>query len=292
MSVQRVQCPNCGRYTIKGKFCIYCGYTLEEPQRQEPEIKVEKPVEHTAPTVEAPQQASQIEQPQGEQAKPEVITMPNVETAAEEVIEDRKLIEQLASVYSWWIRLLELYLDKDASPEIFQELYQEYSSRIKSLDARRREEIDRVERRIAELSAELERIKVKHDVGEIPDRQYVTRKIEIDREMNKLRSKLTILQNPLNLRLAEIPSFKSKIENLTSRFSVDNIGELNLSEEFLKMINDDLNRVISDLQALVEQHNRIRKELDKLELRYKIGELSKEEYLVQKQKIERQLEST
>ncbi|MEM1949151.1 MAG: hypothetical protein QXO30_01915 [Candidatus Caldarchaeum sp.] len=34
MASTRVECPNCRRPTIKSKFCIYCGYTLEGPAEQ------------------------------------------------------------------------------------------------------------------------------------------------------------------------------------------------------------------------------------------------------------------
>jgi len=41
---------------------------------------------------------------------------------------------------------------------------------------------------------------------------------------------------------------------------------------------------------LLELHKKLKKELDKLELRYKIGELTEEEYQAAKQKIERQMQ--
>jgi len=282
MTVQRIQCPNCGRSTIKGKFCIYCGYTLEEsPKQEKAEIAI---------TAEPPQQPAEVEEMEQAipAAKPEATAV--AEQPAE--VEERRLVEQLAGVYNWWIKLIELFLEKDVTPDVFQELYQEYQSRINTLDERRREEINRIEKRLEELTSSLEKLKVRHDIGEIPDRQYVTQKLEMDREINRLKPKLNVLQNPFNLRLVEIPVFKEKIENMLGRFEEATHEELQLSGDLLTSIKNDLKKVLQDLEVLVEQHNRIKKELDKLEVRYKIGELSKEEYLAQKQKIERQLESS
>ena len=287
MTVQRIQCPNCGRSTIKGKFCIYCGYTLEESPTQE---KAEAEVTESMPQ---PAETEAVEQPEQPipAAKPETTTIP-VEQQVEEGIEERRLVEQLAGVYNWWIRLLELFLEKDVAADVFQELYQEYRGRINNLDEKRREEISRIEKRLEELSSNLEKLKVRHDIGEIPDRQYVTQKLEMDREINRLKPKLGVLQNPFNLRLVEIPGFKEKIENLLRRFDETTHEALQVTEDIISSIKEDLKKILQDLEILVEQHNKIKKELDKLEVRYKIGELSKEEYLAQKQKIERQLESS
>ncbi|MEM2485060.1 MAG: hypothetical protein QXU87_05120 [Candidatus Caldarchaeum sp.] len=35
MASTRVECPHCRRLTIRGEFCIYCGYTLVKPAEQD-----------------------------------------------------------------------------------------------------------------------------------------------------------------------------------------------------------------------------------------------------------------
>ena len=281
MSIQRVQCPNCGRSTIKGKFCIYCGYTLEEQPK--PEAVVEKPEQEAEAPVISP--------PPVEAVKPESPVAQVQEVGVvEESLEDRKLTEQLASVYNYWLKLLDLFLDKEAPADVFQELYDDYQGRISSLNRRRNEEISKVENRIEELNNKLTEIKLRHETGEISDRQYVTQKLEIDRELGRLKPRLAILQNPLNLRLSELPSFKERIENLIKRFNEASAEELGLDAEFLDRIKEDLNNVMKDLDIISEQHKKIKKELDKLEIRFKIGEISREEYMAQKQRIEKQLD--
>jgi chromosome segregation ATPase len=276
LSTTRIECPNCHRQTIKGKFCIYCGYTLETLQQPKP-----APVEEV---VQIPEQVPEIvaEAPEPAEAA--------VQTATEEVaVEEKRLVDQLASVYSWYFRLIDLFLEKEADPEVFIELFNEYRGRLKTLNERREAEIKKVEEKINGLNTQLDKLRVKHEIGEIPDRQYITQKLEIDREVGRLRPKLMYLRNPFNIRLGDLPAFKNQVEERLNKVkaSSENLG---LAEDIINQIEGDTNEVLKVIDVLMEQHHKIRKELNKLELRYKIGELKQSEYLSLKQKLERQLE--
>jgi len=67
-------------------------------------------------------------------------------------------------------------------------------------------------------------------------------------------------------------------------------SSLGLSDEDISMIVGDLDETLEALKDLMKIYERLKKELDKIELRYKIGELSEEEYQAAKQKIERQMQ--
>lgn len=274
----RVECPNCHRLTIKGKFCIYCGYTLEKP------AEMPKPViEETPPTP--------AEQPPAEIA-PETVeaaAAPAPAAVEEAVVEEKRLVDQTSSVYSWYFRLIDLFLEREADPEVFEELFTEYRSRLRTLNERREAEIKKVDERISSLSANLDKLRVKHEVGEIPDRQYITQKLEIEREMGRLRPKLMYLRNPFNIRLADLPAFKTQLEERLNKIKTSG-KELGLKETTMSQIEEDVNSALQVLDVLMEQHHKIKKELTKLELRYKIGELKQSEYLSMKQKLEKQLE--
>jgi chromosome segregation ATPase len=276
LSTTRIECPNCHIQTIKGKFCIYCGYTLETPQQPKP-----APVEEV---VQTPEQVPEIvaEAPEPAEAA--------VQTATEEVaVEEKRLVDQLASVYSWYFRLIDLFLEKEADPEVFVELFNEYRGRLKTLNERREAEIKKVEEKINALNTQLDKLRVKHEIGEIPDRQYITQKLEIDREVGRLRPKLMYLRNPFNIRLGDLPAFKNQVEERLNKVKASS-GNLGLAEDIINQIEEDTNEVLKVIDVLMEQHHKIRKELNKLELRYKIGELKQSEYLSLKQKLERQLE--
>ncbi len=276
MSVTRVTCPNCGRSTIKGKFCIYCGYVLEEEKQPAQKAAEEEEATITIPAAQASseQQVAEIQPP----------------SPAEESLEEKKLTDQIANVYGWWSRLLDLLLKKECPPDIFSELYNEYRSRITMLNEKRVSEIKSIEDRLNELNARMDQLRVRHEIGEIPDRQYVTQKLDIDREMGRLKPKLAILQNPFNVKLADIPSFQQQLEEKLATFSNASPEELGIEPELVEAIKNDIRTALDILQILMEQHKKIKRELDKLEIRYKIGELKQEDYLSQKQKLERQLE--
>ncbi|MDJ0270352.1 MAG: hypothetical protein NXY59_07400 [Aigarchaeota archaeon] len=276
MSVTRVTCLNCGRSTIKGKFCIYCGYVLEEEKQPAQKAAKEEEATITIPAAQASgeQQVAEIQPP----------------SPAEESLEEKNLTDQIANVYGWWSRLLDLLLRKECPPHIFSELYNEYRSRITMLNEKRMSEIKSIEDRLHELNTRMEQLRVRHEIGEIPDRQYVTQKLDIDREMGRLKPKLAILQNPFNLKLADVPSFQQQLEEKLAAFSNASPEELGIEPELVEAIKHDIRTALDMLQILMEQYKKIKLGLDKLEIRYKIGELKREDYLSQKQKLERQLE--
>lgn len=253
--VERVTCPHCGKLTIKGKFCMYCGKELESV--------VEMQVAPQIPSAEVP--------------KPE------------EMAEERKLIEQIANFHRWRFKLLDVFLEGGADVDIFEEVYREYHNRIETLEAKLQEEKTKIEERISELTTKLNQLKVRHEVGEIPDRQYIMSKLEIDKELSKLRPKLGLLQNPFDVRLADLPAFEESVRSKIERIKSSG-KSLKLSDELIDLIVKDLSNVLENLNVLMEQHRKIKHELNKLELRYKIGELKEDEYLAQKQRLEKQLE--
>jgi len=275
LATTRIECPNCHRLTIKGKFCIYCGYTLEQPaEPPKPEV------------TEAEEVVEQLPEASAESVEQQAVQPPAGEDVA---VEEKRLVDQMSTVYLWYFRLIDLFLDREADPEVFGELFQEYRSRLKTLDERRQAEIAKVEERINTLNATLEKLKVKHEVGEIPDRQYITQKLEIEKEIGRLRPKLMYLRNPFNIRLADLPTFKTQLEERLQKVKT-NGRDLGMQDEFINMFEQDVQSALKALEVLMEQHQKIKKELNKLELRYKIGELKQSEYLSLKQKLERQLE--
>ncbi|MCD6312687.1 MAG: SHOCT domain-containing protein, partial [Thaumarchaeota archaeon] len=164
-----------------------------------------------------------------------------------------------------------------------------YREKIQTIDSKRRELMESLQQRMNELTTRLEQLKVRHEVGEISDRQYITDKLAIDRELSKIKPKLNLLHNIFDVKLADIPSFEEKVRGL--RNAIAEKGEsMGLSSEDVKMIVEDLDQTLESLKDLLNLHKKLKKELDKLELRYKIGELTEEEYQAAKQKIERQMQ--
>lgn len=255
---EKIICPHCGHETYKAPFCTFCGkpLNLEEVASNDggQEEGQEEPERHVP-----------------------------------EISEERKLVEQLSNYLNWRHKLLEIFLNGEASPDVFLDVYKEYREKIQTIDSKRRELIESLQQRMNELTTRLEQLKVRHEVGEISDRQYITDKLAIDRELSKIKPKLNLLHNIFDVKLADIPSFEEKVRGL--REAIAEKGEsMGLSSEDVKMIVEDLDQTLESLKDLLNLHKKLKKELDKLELRYRIGELTEEEYQAAKQKIERQMQ--
>ncbi|RLF98331.1 MAG: hypothetical protein DRN49_06045 [Thaumarchaeota archaeon] len=270
---EKVVCPHCGRMTNKAPYCKYCGKPLNSSNMESSE--------EGKPESEKPEEEIVIEKVGEEvlERKPPV----------QEISEERKIVEQLANVYNWRNRLLELFLNGEASTEVFMDIYKEYRNRIKAVNSKRLEMIRSLEDRISELNSKLEQLKIRHEIGEVPDKQYITEKLSIDRELSKIKPRLNILHNAFDVKLADLPEYEAKIREFRDRISSEGSSK-GLSEEDVNMIVSDLDETLESLKDLLELHKKLKKELEKIELRYKVGELTEEEYLAAKQKIERQME--
>lgn len=266
---EKIVCPHCGKETYKAPFCRFCGRPIDLKEMETKGMK-----EGLEPSSER----------KGEDIEEVVEKIP-----PQEVSEERRIIEQLANLYNWRHKLIELFLSGEAVADVFIEIYKEYRSKIQSVNTRRIELIKSLEQKMNELTTRLEQLKVRHEVGEISDRQYITDKLAIDRELSKIRPKLNMLYNVSNVKLADIPEYEEKLRKFKDE--IDRRGEtLGLSRDDVEMITDDLNEMLESLKGLLELHKKLRKELDKIELRYRIGELTEEEYQAAKQKIERQMQ--
>ncbi len=266
---EKIVCPHCGMLTNKATFCKFCGKPLEEKGGEE--SQEEKSVEEREEEPTKPEEEKEVKVPPGEAS------------------EERKIVEQLANVYNWRNKLIELFLNREASPEVFIDVYREYRQRIQAVNEKRLEMIKSLEERIAELSAELEQLKIRHEVGEVPDRQYITRKLEIDRELSRLKPRLNILHNAFDVKLADLPEYEAKIRSFRDRIANEGVS-LGLSQEDVDMIVSDIDEMLESLKGLLELHKKLKKELEKIELRYRVGELTDEEYKALRQKVERQME--
>lgn len=264
---EKVICPHCGRETPKAQFCKFCGKPLIE----------EKFEEEVVSEIEA--QAEKVKQEAPEE----------IEKKPHEISEERKIVEQLANYLNWRHKLLELFLGGEASAEVFLDLYKEYQGKIRSINSRRLELINSLEQKLNELTTRLEQLRVRHEIGEISDKQYITEKLAIDREISKIRPRIDVLRNFLDVKLSDIPAYEERIRSLRERI-LEKGSSLGLSDEDISMIVGDLDETLEALKDLMKIYERLKKELDKIELRYKIGELSEEEYQAAKQKIERQMQ--
>ena len=230
---EKVICPHCGHETYKAQFCKFCG----------------KPLNSDGSGGEVMEREDQME------AEREV--QEELEKRPHEISEERKIVEQLSNYLNWRHKLIEVFLNGEASPDIFLDVYKEYRAKIQSINSKRAEIISSLQQRLNELTTKLEQLKVRHDV--------------------------------FNVKLADIPSYEEKLRSLRDQIRERGVS-MGLSEEDVEMIVNDIDETLEATKDLLELHKKLKKELDKLELRYKIGELTDEEYQAAKQRIERQMQ--
>lgn len=234
--------------------------------------------------------------------KMEVATTQEIETVAEtqtfeaseaevpvEETDIRKLVDQLASLHGWRLKLIDMLFSRETRPDIFTDLYEEYSQRLTAINSKRLGELKSTQEKVDNVTVKLEQLKIRHEVGEIPDKQYITSKLELDRELSRLRPKVNLLQNPFRVRLADLPSFEASMVDKVERVQRD-AQSLGLDKQINSRVVKDLNETLEVVRILLEEHKKIKKQMDKLEVKYKIGELKEEEYTSQKQRLERELE--
>ena len=274
MASERTLCPHCGRLTLKGTYCMFCGGEL-------PKEEVTKEEEEVA----APEAELTVAE------EKEAAAAPTAEVPAEKPVEEadiQRLIDQLALLNSWRFRLADMVLTRETRADVFTELYLEYLGRKENLEQRRMEELARTSDRVKELSMQLEQLKIRHEVGEVPDKQYITSKLEIDKELSKLKPRLMLLQNPFKIKPADLSEFQSSIVDKIEKFEKE-APSLGVDKQTTSKVVKDLSEQLDSIKKLLEEQKKVKKQIEKLDVKFKIGELREEDYKAQKQRLEREL---
>lgn len=270
MASERTLCPHCGRLTLKGTYCMFCGGEL-------PKEEVEEAAPEAAPTIPEAKEAA---------AAPTAPEVP-VEKPVEEA-NIQRLIDQLALLNSWRFKLVGMVLTHETRADVFTELYLEYLGRKENLEQKRLEELAKTSDRVKELSMQLEQLKIRHEVGEVPDKQYITSKLEIDKELSKRKPRLMLLQNPFKIKPADLSEFESSIVDKIEKLDKD-APSLGIDKQTTSKVVKDLNEQLDSIKKLLEEQKKIKKQIEKLDVKFKIGELREEDYKAQKQRLEREL---
>ncbi|MFB0551342.1 MAG: hypothetical protein ACETVV_02095 [Nitrososphaeria archaeon] len=274
MASERTLCLHCGRLTLKGTYCMFCGGEL-------PKEEVTKEEEEVA----APEAELTVAE------EKEAAAAPTAEVPAEKPVEEadvQRLIDQLALLNSWRFRLADMVLTRETRADVFTELYLEYLGRKENLEQRRMEELARTSDKVKELSMQLEQLKIRHEVGEVPDKQYITSKLEIDRELSKSKPRLMLLQNPFKIKPADLSEFQSSIVDKIEKFEKE-APSLGVDKQTTSKVVKDLSEQLDSIKKLLEEQKKVKKQIEKLDVKFKIGELREEDYKAQKQRLEREL---
>lgn len=280
MASERTLCPHCGRLTLKGTYCMFCGGELPKEEVTKEEV-----------TEEAAKEAAPEAAPAAPPEKETALTLAAPQVAPEKPAEEpdiQRLIDQLALLNSWRFRLADMVLTHETRADVFTELYLEYLGRKENLEQKRLEELARTSDKVKELSMQLEQLKIRHEVGEVPDKQYITSKLEIDKELSKQKPRLMLLQNPFKIKPVDLSEFQSSIVDKIERFDKE-ASSLGVDKQTTSKVVKDLNEQLDSIKKLLDEQKKIKKQIEKLDVKFKIGELREEDYKAQKQRLEREL---
>jgi chromosome segregation ATPase len=286
----RIRCPNCGRNVPAMKYCIYCGAQL--PQR----------IERPRPT-EIPPPVPPLVPPPTPSVQPSS-AVPSLTGIEGEVA---SLMSNISTLYTRKIALFKLFQSGEVSESIFLKLYNEYSGKLSELlntrvrrleDLRRR--LDEVNRRLNEVALNIEELSVRHKIGEIDLNTFSQKSEKLKIEQRELENIARSIKDNLE-RLEKILGDKSpsEIKNMEAELqsAYDAIRKMveegKISSTILNNVKSDVEETVIFLNSLIrerkERERSLREEIEALQARYKIGEITIEEYEKRKKELQEEI---
>lgn len=298
MQEELIKCENCGKEIPKTQFCIYCGVNLVESQGQRmPESDhggVVEGVFESAGVSPSPEteEASFFQSPyEGYQ---QVVPSPTAEWGLDPEI--TPLTKELVKFQIWKVRLCGMLVEGEVPGKVFSNIYQDYAKEVERLDERRNEIVARYRAQYDEKRGELEEARLKLEelrvrvaVGELSESDQLIRTPGIKGNVDGLEEEASKLENILgrleNLS-TEVPSREIFKYELTAKVFLNSLGDLisagKIGEELGNKLREDLEGILSQFSKMYrgedEDESSLRNELDVLEVRVKVGELTLSEF--------------
>jgi len=274
------------------KYCIYCGVKLSQ----------------ASPPATGPKPLTPREVP----AQP-----PILRPAAREVRRSffpgaKSEIEQLmfgiTILYERKASLLDLFKSGQVSERVFLKLYKEYSGKLndylKAREAKLKElkaSLEEKRNRLSSISMQIEELEVRTKVGEIDPATY-TQRVEnlrteergLNEVVNSLNADIGALENILgDKKPSEIRDLEKKLES--SKSALERMGEEGkVTKETLDFVKPDIEKMLKFIDSLIkdrkEKEKKLREQLETLQTRYKLSELSIEEYERRKRELQAEID--
>lgn len=288
MAEEFVNCRNCGRAVPKTMYCIYCGSGLQGGELLRPEAQ-EQPTEAIIPDFKfEPLRQTPVDL-RGEKPFPLIRTEPELDKGFLDQI------EELRKHWAWQLKLVDMITEIGVSEEVFTKIYNEYSTEVERLGnileerrASSSEEYARKKAELSEMETAHEELSVRVAVGQLPSRA-LQRRTPISKErMDGLTRDIRRLETTLS-KLDDLmgdiyPEEKRSLEDIARKSlrSLDGlVVEGKISRELSERLREDLTSALALFRAPEEKReteSALRDELKTLEVRYKVGEITLEEF--------------
>lgn len=299
-------CKGCQREVPKTLYCIYCGVPLYKEVEEEESIEaIEEPLlEHLEPelTITTPPETTDIEEPILDEPEE-----PKIDASIEPDI--LQTMDDLKKNYVWKIKLCGMLSSMDVSEEVFKSLFEEYNGKIQQLDQIREEknqyfqkEYDKARSQLDESTRKLEELRVRATIGQITMTELSSKTPEIEEKISELTTETDHLGAQVK-RLEEIlkdvsPKDIFELEKTTKQCleSIEILQEQgHIKQETVDELRGDLEKTLDVFDNVTgdkkARETELRDELEKLETRYKIEEVSIGEFESEKKRIISELEN-
>lgn len=289
---RRVTCPKCGKVVPAMVFCIYCGAKL--PRITPPERAEAPPARMPPPT-----------QPPRAPPTPPTVRISPPPTAPPAVKDEIvQLMSNITRYYERKVSLLDLFKSGEVSERVFLKLYEEYSGKLNDLQNLRsnkledlRKDLDGKSKRLEDIKMTMEELEVRHKIGDVDDRRFnerinlvKTEGSQLQNLVKELEMKLGQLEKPL---VGKTPRDVLNLD-VKARSCYDVlqkfVEEGKLTSEALGKIEPDIEKMLEFFNSIIkerkEKERTLREQLETLQARYRLSEISIEEYETRKREIQ------
>jgi len=204
--------------------------------------------------------------------------------------------------------LLDFFHSGQVSERVFLKLYKEYGGKLKDyLKAREaklnelRSALEEKRNRLSNIAMQLEELEIRAKVGEIDPATYNQRAGNLKTEerglnetVNSLNADIKALENILgDKKPSEIRELEMKLKE--SKSALERMSEEGkVTRETFEFVKSDIEDMLRFIGSLIkdrkEKEKKLREQLETLQTRYKLSELSIEEYERRKRELQAEID--
>lgn len=295
---RRITCPNCGKLAPAMVYCIYCGAKL--PRITPPE-RVEAPPPR-APAAQPPRAVPPPPPPPTVRISPPPAPPTGVKSEIQE------LMSNISAYYDRKVALLNLIKSEQISGKVFSKLYEEYSEKLNDLQSLRtrkleefRRDLDGKRKRLEDIKITMEEIEVRHKIREVDDQRFQERMGLLKTERDQLQflvKELTANVEELGRELVGRTARDVLDLDTKTRSFYDSLAKLveegKLTSEGRERIKPDIEMMLDFFDSMIrdrkERERKLREQLETFQTRYKVSEISIEEFEKRKREIQEEID--
>jgi len=303
MQEEFVTCTNCGKEVPNSQFCIECGFNMarrtftQEQERETPEIHVEP----SSQTIEEPEPERREEPAFIPTYEPPIIEPRPTMWPSPEDSEIVRLMNEMIQAHVWKIKLLGILSEEDMNERVFRNIYRDYSDKISAL-REKWEDKSGAQRRIYEekraqlddAESKFDELKVRVAVGELSDGDLLIQTPRIRENIEDLKREIARLEDTViepsidKLRVTPLELFEheQKVRQIQRELN-GLVAAGRIPEGLMEEIQADIVEILKFLSSLVKDNDEteLRNQMEMLDVRFKIGEISDSELDSMKKEI-------